>query len=157
MPRELGMRRIGKTVFAYGLWIALSALAVVDVFAARSWWLAVMRASGVAQETARFLDKALVVLCGIGVLVLFIAAESWLVNGSRRGILARRACRLGGIELLVLASCELTLAFLPGTALPPLVGPVPAAGIGAVGAGLLAILLLPRRSPADPPEGQPAA
>ena len=106
----------------YLFWAVIIGIAILSLFLSRNFFLVLMGDLGVGMWSWAFIDKALLVVSGIGILILVIAAEFYLTNGLRQGLLLKRAARMVGLQLLVIVAFQSYISVFRGNFWRPSLG-----------------------------------
>lgn len=115
------MKKVLNYALAYILWIIDLGLALWLFFYGRTAFLSIYTfffnpANWHNAQMMNAIDKALVVLLGLGWLIFMIVVEEYFRIGVSRGELPKRIARVTGPLLLTIFIVELVLLWLTGTA-----------------------------------------
>jgi hypothetical protein len=113
------MKKVLNNVIAYGMWIIDMALAFWLCYISRSAYLGIFALSSENRgwsygKLMGFLDKAFLIVLGLGWLAYMIIVEQYFSPGIQKGDLLKRFCKITGPVLLCLFVVDLILFWLAG-------------------------------------------
>jgi len=113
------MKKVLNNVIAFGMWIIDMALAFWLCYIGRSAYLGIFALSYEKRgwsygKLVGFLDKAFIIVLGVGWLIFMIIVEEYFRLGALKGDLLKRFARVTGPVLLGLFVVDLILFWLGG-------------------------------------------